>query len=157
MNIIYLGEELTNFNNSIMLLGPSPRIDLTHSWRENALSILEKLNFKGTVIIPEFRNKESYIGKLLDWNILCATSCTLKVFWVPRSLPNYPGYSTNVEFGYFIDKGPILYGRPDNSLETSYLDFMYKSVLNKKPINNLEELLSTAKNLIEEKTNDKIK
>ena len=57
-----------------------------------------------------------------------------------------PAFTTNVEFGYYIHTGKILYGRPDNSKKNKYLDWLYELDTNMKPINNLEELLKESIN-----------
>lgn len=63
------------------------------------------------------------------------------MFWIPRSLPDMFAFTTNVEFGYWLHSGKVIYGRPDNAAKIKYLDWLYKMDYNKVPINNLEELL----------------
>lgn len=63
------------------------------------------------------------------------------MFWIPRSLPDMFAFTTNVEFGYWLHSGKVIYGRPDNAAKIKYLDWLYKEDYNKVPINNLEELL----------------
>ena len=57
-----------------------------------------------------------------------------------------PAFTTNVEFGYWIHSGKIIYGRPDNSRKNGYLDWLYEKDTNKKPYNNIEGLLKEAIN-----------
>ena len=81
-----------------------------------------------------------YIDQTM-WERKALTEATVIMFWIPRSLPNMPAFTTNVEFGYWIHSGKIIYGRPDNAEKIKYLDWLYKEDYNKEPINNLEELL----------------
>ena len=69
------------------------------------------------------------------------TNSTVIMFWIPRSLPDIPAFAVNVEFGYWLHSGKVIYGRPDNAVKIKYLDWLYKMDYNKVPINNLEELL----------------
>ena len=52
-----------------------------------------------------------------------------------------PAFTTNVEFGYWIHTGKVLYGRPDDAKKIKYLDWLYKTDTNKSPYSSLEELL----------------
>lgn len=65
------------------------------------------------------------------------------MFWIPRSLPNMPAFTTNVEYGYWISKNSekVIYGRPDDSEKNRYLDWLYKTETGKMPINDLTMLL----------------
>ena len=52
-----------------------------------------------------------------------------------------PAFTTNVEFGYWLHTGKVLYGRPDEAKKIKYLDWLYKTDMNIEPFNNLEDLL----------------
>ena len=53
-----------------------------------------------------------------------------------------PAFTTNVEFGYWIHTGKVLYGRPDEAKKIKYLDWLYKEDTNNEPFSSLEELLN---------------
>ena len=55
-----------------------------------------------------------------------------------------PAFTTNVEFGYWIHTGKILYGRPDDAKKIKYLDWLYKTDTNNEPYSYLEELLNSS-------------
>jgi hypothetical protein len=55
-----------------------------------------------------------------------------------------PAFTTNVEFGYWLHTGKIIYGRPKEAKKTKYLDWLYKLDYNKKPYSNLENLIKDA-------------
>lgn len=53
-------------------------------------------------------------------------------------------FAINVEFGYWMHTGKIIYGRPDNADKIKYLDWLYELDYGIKPINNIQELLEMA-------------
>ena len=66
------------------------------------------------------------------------------MFWIPRSLPDMPAFTTNVEFGYWLHSNKVIYGRPDDAVKIKYLDWLYELDYNEKPFNNLDDLLEEA-------------
>jgi hypothetical protein len=56
----------------------------------------------------------SYLDQV-EWEYAGLESCTAVAFWVPRQLPTLPGFTTNVEFGRYVDSGRCVYGRPDGA------------------------------------------
>jgi hypothetical protein len=136
-----------HFGQSLFLAGPTPR---SHrpcpSWRPLALSLLQDLGFQGTVCIPEpteFGSLDSYDAQV-EWEWRCLHGCSVIAFWVPRELELLPGFTTNVEFGFYIDKKPVVYGRPEGSPKCHYLDWLYSKVTRKMPFNTLREVLESA-------------
>ncbi len=127
---------------SIFLAGPSPRGDDASDWRKEAINILEKLKFEGIIFIPlpkgEF--KHSYLEQI-EWEQKYIKSCDKIMFWIPRDLDKLPGFTTNVEFGQFIESNKIYYGRPDDSPKNRYLDAIFKMNQGNKEIHNNLELL----------------
>lgn len=69
------------------------------------------------------------------------TSSTVIMFWIPRSLPYMPAFTTNVEFGYWLHSGKVIYGRHNDVSKIKYLDWLYKEDCKKEQIINLDELL----------------
>ena len=146
MIINYSDQKVVKNKKSIFLAGPTPRSINVKTWRKEACAKLEKLGFDGTVYVPEYssyRPLESYDNQV-EWEREALSNASIIVFWIPRSLPDMPAFTTNVEFGYWIHTGKILYGRPDNSEKNKYLDWLYKKDTNNDPYSSLEELLKKA-------------
>ena len=98
------------------------------------------------VYIPEYSTWEAKANydNQANWEREALSSASVIVFWVPREFPDMPAFTTNVEFGYWIHTGKILYGRPNNAEKIKYLDWLYKTDTNNEPYNNLEELLNAS-------------
>ena len=125
--------------------------DLT---KKEACEILERLNFDGVVYVPEYSTwhpKEDYTDQAM-WERMALTEATVIMFWVPRSLPDMAGFTTNVEFGYWLSSKKVIYGRPDYAKKIKYLDWLYELDYNKKPINDLEALLKETIKFTEERS-----
>ena len=58
MKINYSDENVSDNIESIFLAGPTPRDTETISWREEAIRILEHLNYEGLVYVPERKNDD---------------------------------------------------------------------------------------------------
>lgn len=146
MIINYSDQEIIKGKKSIFLAGPTPRKEDIVSWRKEAIKILEENNFDGIVYVPEYSSMKPRSGyeDQVMWEREGLMNSSVIVFWIPRSLPDMPVFTTNVEFGYYIHTGKILYGRPDESIKNRYLDWLYELDYKKKPYNNLEELLKEA-------------
>ena len=143
MIINYSDQDVIKNKKSIFLAGPTPRTNDILSWRIEACKFLEENGFDGVVYVPEYsswRALDNYDNQVY-WEREALTNASVIVFWIPRSLPDMPAFTTNVEFGYWIHSGKILYGRPEESRKNTYLDWLYKLDTNMEPINNLEELL----------------
>ena len=148
MIVNYSDQEVIKGQKSIFLAGPTPREERVKTWRKEACEILEKNGFDGVVYVPEystFRPLENYLNQV-EWEREALSNASIIVFWIPRELKDMPAFTTNVEFGYWIHSGKIIYGRPDNSRKNGYLDWLYEKDTNKKPYNNIEGLLKEAIN-----------
>lgn len=146
MIINYSDQPVRKDNISIFLAGPTPRTKDIISWRGKACNILQEFGFNGIVYVPEYSTHmplEDYIGQVM-WEREALMSATVISFWIPRSLPDMPGFTTNVEFGYYFHTRKVIYGRPDNAKAIKYLDWLYGLDYNEKPYNNLEDLLKNA-------------
>ena len=146
MKINYSDEKIIKNQKSIFLAGPTPREENSISWRKEACEILRKKNFDGVIYVPEYstwKPKENYIDQAM-WEREALESSTVIVFWIPRKLPEMPGFTTNVEFGYWLSSKKVLYGRPDSACKVKYLDWLYELDYKKKPENHLEILLQNA-------------
>mgnify|MGYP003403414459 CR=1 FL=1 len=143
MIINYSDQDVIKNKKSIFLAGPTPRNNSDISWRIDACNKLEELGFDGVVYVPEYSSwkpKTDYVDQAM-WEREALTSSTVIMFWIPRSLPDMPAFTTNVEFGYWIHSGKVIYGRPNDASKIKYLDWLYKEDCKKEPINNLDELL----------------
>lgn len=148
MEINYSDQEVIKGKKSIFLAGPTPRGENVKSWRTDACEILEELGFDGVVYVPEYSSwkpKEDYVDQAM-WERYSLTESTVILFWIPRSLPDMAGFTTNVEFGYWLHSNKVIYGRPDGAPKTKYLDWLYELDYNEKPYNDLKELLEAAVN-----------
>ena len=144
MIINYSDQEVIKKQKSIFLAGPTPRNSNTDSWRRGACKKLEELGFDGVVYVPEYstwKQKSDYVDQAM-WERKALTEATVIMFWIPRSLPDMPAFTTNVEFGYWLHSGKIIYGHPEIAQKVKYLDWLYKTDYNKEPILNLDELLN---------------
>jgi ADP-ribose pyrophosphatase YjhB (NUDIX family) len=147
MNIVYAHEEMPlGFSKSIFLAGPTPRKDDVKSWRDEALTILDKLNYSGVVFVPEPRDgkwSDNY-DKQVEWEQKYRRASDIIVFWVPRDLKTMPAFTTNVEFGEDYDSYKVVYGRPSDAPKNKYLDTLYKQFYKEEPKETLKETLSQA-------------
>lgn len=143
MEVIYAQEEFELASVSIFLAGPVPRSSAVQSWRPRAVEILEGLNFKGQVIVPEGRDGNfhgTYMGQV-EWEYKGLENCSRICIWVPRDMATMPALTTNVEFGRYVGSGRVKYGRPDGAPHTDYLDWLYKKLTNDIPWPDLDNLL----------------
>ena len=150
MRVNFSDEVVLKGKKSIFLAGPTPRGKEIASWRVDAVKKLEELGFDGVVFVPEYSTwipKENYVDQA-NWEREALTEATVILFWIPRSLPDMPGFSTNVEFGYWMHSKKVIYGRPDGAPKTRYLDWLYETDYNEKPFNDLDKLLEYAVEII---------
>lgn len=156
MKINYSDQEVIKGEKSIFLAGPTPRGNETESWRTNACELLEKNGFDGVVYVPEYstwKPKTDYVDQA-EWEREALTNASVIAFWIPRELPDMPAFTTNVEFGYWLHSGKVLYGRPDSASKIKYLDWLYKVDTGLEPVNNINDLLLEAIELSDKLFND---
>ena len=160
MIINYSDQEVIKGKKYIFLAGPTPRGENVISWRTEACKILEKIGFDGVVYVPEYstwKPKEDYVDQAM-WERIALTDATVILFWVPRKLPDMAAFTTNVEFGYWLHSGKVIYGRPNDASKIKYLDWLYKLDYDKNPYENLQSLLEAsvelASNLYDEKSSE---
>lgn len=153
MEIVYTGEDKVLSSKSVFLAGPTPREESVSSWRGEVVSMFEDLGFDGQLYIPEFRNKHYYDEDTgineMEWDQDALESCAVVMFWIPRG-PDMLGLSTNVEFGYMLGKGNIVYGRPNDAIRCEFLDFLYKEKLGKDASCNIEDTVKEVIKFLEE-------
>lgn len=150
MIINYSDEEVLKSDKSIFLAGPTPRGEKTLSWREESCAYLKKQGFDGIVYVPEYSSwkpKEDYVDQAM-WERIALTEATVIMFWIPRCFPDMPAFTTNVEFGYWLQSGKVVYGRPNNASKIKYLDWLYELDYGKKPLSSLEDTLDESIKII---------
>ncbi len=145
MKINYADQKVMVGEAAIFLAGPTIRGQEITAWRIQALAILKKLQYSGIVYIPEYLKRamlddEDFI-KQAEWEREALTAATMIVFWIPRDLDLLPGFTTNVEFGYWLHSGKVIYGRPQEAVKVRYLDWLYFKECNARPFTSLEVLL----------------
>ncbi len=155
MKVNYSDEQVFKDEKSIFLAGPTPRSLEVETWRKDAIKILEKLGFDGIVYVPEreFDDRTFNYDNQVWWEREALHNANAIVFWIPRTIPSMPAFTTNVEFGYWISKnsGKVIYGRPNESEKNRYLDWLYQTETGKQPIDNLTDLLKGAITMANEK------
>lgn len=124
MQVVYATEALPRaVRSSIFLAGPTPRTADVESWRPAALALLAARGYDGTVFVPERRDQgpvASYIDQI-DWELAGLARADCILFWIPRELTQMPGFTTNVEFGYWARSGKCLLGAPPDAPKLKYL------------------------------------
>lgn len=146
MNINFSDEKVVHGDKSIFLAGPTRRNSpFELSWRKNACEILEKLNYDGIVYVPEFKNGNNPMEFLnqTDWEREALFSSDIIIFYIPRKLPDMPGFTTNVEFGYFLalKKDSVMLCCPEGSEKNRYLEWLFhKDKPNDTIYRNLTEI-----------------
>lgn len=124
MQLVYTGEPMPEgFNRSLFLAGPTSRSNEVTSWRPEALRILEANGYDGVVFVPEYHeggprpDYDSQVG----WEHQAINMSDCVMFWVPRDLEKLPAFTTNVEFGWLVKSGKIVFGAPQNAPNMNYL------------------------------------
>lgn len=143
MKTNYSDEPVLKNEKSIFLAGPTPREANVLTWRKEACNKLENMGFDGIVYVPEYstwKPKESYIDQA-NWEREAMTEATVILFWIPRVIDSAPGFTTNVEFGYWLHSHKVTYGRPDNTKKTKYLDWLFREDYKEEPFSFLDDLL----------------
>jgi len=146
MDVVFSDEPLAIRPPSLFLAGPTPRRAGVPSWRPEALAVLDRLGFAGTVLVPERRDWSAQFDyqDQVEWEFAGLEAATALAFWVPRDLKDLPGFTTNVEFGRYVGSGRCFYGRPDGAPHTRYLDWLYHKLTGRRPANTLEGTLKAA-------------
>lgn len=145
----YEDNYLENEKPSMFLAGPTPREKGVKSWRDEAINLLQEMNYDGTVYIPESKTRVPGVEVLpfeetVEWEQVRLNSSSAIVFWIPREIKDMPAFTTNVEFGIYYNKGNAIYGRPRKAPKCKYLDYIYKRDVKEDPCVTLKDTLSKA-------------
>lgn len=131
MKIIYAQEFKELKGKSIFLAGPTPRNNNVKDWRIDVIEELKNKNFVGTIIVPTFEDKidnNFAYEKQIEWELEYLEKSDLILFWIPRNLKTLPGFTTNIEFGFWLGKNPkkIIVGIPEYAEKCDYIIYMCK-------------------------------
>ena len=152
--VVYAMQDFPDsWSKNIFLAGPTPRKENSvPSWRPEAIRILEELGFDGVVFSPEAEDgdwAENYDDQV-NWERAGLNLADIIVFWVPRDLDTMPAFTTNVEYGRWLESNKTVLGHPEDAPKTRYLDTELKEWTNSKetPFLYLRETLQEAVNRI---------
>jgi calcineurin-like phosphoesterase family protein len=147
-------ESLDNCKDIVYLAGPTHRITdnqnkLIPSYRDEIIDIFKKLDFKGTLVIPEWINNKkpsdwSY-NKQVNWEKSAMYQASKIMFWIPRNLDTLPAFTTNIEFGEWLNSGKIIVGSPVDAVKNDYLKARCKQL----DINWYSDLFDICKDTID--------
>ena len=142
MDVVYSGDSYDSLKKSIFLAGPTPRSKDVLSWRNEAIKLFLDNGFDGTLVIPEREDKPYYEEENnydeIKWDLKALTDCDVVMMWIPRNC-DMLGLSSNVEFGYLLNKGNMIYGRPNEAFRCELLDYLYKEKLGREYTDSLEK------------------
>lgn len=147
--ILRPGQEITKLKWTVYLAGPCARTKEQTRWQEQAIEILNKYATDIVIVDPtNLETNDTLEGfdwnKENEWEHETMWRADKIIFWVPRDLKEMPGWTTNIEFGYWIGSFPqkVFYGRPKDAPKTEYLDWLFKKQKPKENIyDSLEELI----------------
>lgn len=149
LNVIYAGEAMPKqITKSIFLAGPTPRSNDIKSWRNEAIELLKRNNYDGTVFIPEPRNGNKYPNYInqIEWEQQMLDACDCILFWIPREKKeNFEmiGLTTNIEWGKYQSSAKVVVGFPDNAESVRYIQYECDK-LGIKVNNTLEDTIKDA-------------
>lgn len=130
MKVYFANQQLPSLTTTqIFLAGPTPRRADVKSWRPEALEILNELGFRGIVYVPEQSDWMPRCGDYehqVQWEMDALTRAGVIVFWIPRNLEIMPAFTTNVEFGWWMNSGKIVLGAPKDAPKMSFLQWHAK-------------------------------
>lgn len=140
---------------SIFLAGPTARNAYSGTkWRWDARQYLNDRD-EIVLFVPEPTDlSDGYCDDLtkwwpkfedqVDWELHHLQIADVIMFWIPREFPDYPGLTTNVEFGAWYRDSKTVYGRPNWSVKNEYLDRIWSIDRSTPVISDLEILCECA-------------
>lgn len=119
--------ELFQQCETIFLAGPAYRGQKEEPcWRDEIIEYSR--NWKNLILIsPEPKgghiDEDAYYLNQMNWELKSMGQADVILFWVPRDLEKLPGFTTNVEFGFWAAKNPrkVSFGCPPGAPKTEYL------------------------------------
>jgi nucleoside 2-deoxyribosyltransferase len=145
VKLVYALEPIPYGNPMIFLAGPTPRSNEVKSWRPEMISWIEKYAKHDVphvaVLVPEDRSGTFHgnYDHQTEWEYLALSSCDAILFWVPRDVAGgMPGFTTNVEFGFWLREKPVILGFPEGAEKMTYLTWLYSKVTRKTPCHRMD-------------------
>lgn len=137
---------------TIFLAGCSIRDLEDQSWRPEAIELFRRFGFDGTLFAPEmksggFGDNWVYVVEWEDWHLNRA-DCIL--FWIPRDLKTFFGFTTNVEWGRWERSGKVVLGSPPGAKKMGYIRY-YAKKLGIPTSDTLEETVKSAVEMVEKR------
>lgn len=131
MEINFSNEPIKISEKSIFLAGPTLRGEpYDKSWRKTACEFLEKMGFDGLVYVPEFPTgvMKPDLTEQAEWEREGLMNASVILFYIPRKLPELPGFTTNVEFGMYLARRPEVCELciPEGAKKVKYLEWLWK-------------------------------
>lgn len=130
MQVVYAKQQFPEvWSSAIFLAGPTPRSEKIGSWRPDAIRMLVEAGYDGVVLVPEPEDGEwgsgpdAYVDQV-EWERAGLELADVIVFWIPRSMPDMPALTTNVEFGRYVTSGKTVLGAPDSASSIRYLEVL---------------------------------
>lgn len=111
----------------LFLAGPCPRGTTEQTqwqgqWHAQAVEILNRYGYNITVCIPLPYETDKDFEDGVRWEDACMNRADAILFWVPRDLEKLPGFTTNVEFGEYMDSGKVVLAYPEGAPKMRYLE-----------------------------------
>lgn len=147
MKIYTPKNSVNNFEGpGLFLAGPTPRSVAVPSWRLEAIKYLNLLGYAGVLFIPEPFAAD--YDKQIAWEEAALTAAKVICFWIPRNLDNMPGFTTNIEFGTWMQSGKVVLGAPKDAPKMSYLRY-YAKKYQMPQADSLQQTLAIALKMME--------
>ena len=131
MRIVYARQPVPDsFSRAIFLAGPTPRTPEVPSWRPRALELLAARGYDGVVFVPEDADgsRRFDYSDQVGWETEGLELADVIVFWIPRELDTLPGFTTNVEWGMWLNSGKCVLGAPADAPKLRFLRRQHHSV-----------------------------
>jgi hypothetical protein len=116
-------------DGSIFLAGPVERVadgaePTLPRWRDTAHELLHHYRELLVVFNPEWRVRPPgwTYEKQVAWEITAMARADAILCWIPRHLPQLPGFTTNVEVGEWLRSNKLFVGAPPNTPHTRYIE-----------------------------------
>lgn len=127
MKVIYSLQEIDPSKPSIFLGGCTIRLKDKQnkiSWREQAITYFKDMDIQ--IIYPEFENdimpSDWTYSRQVSWETKMLKQATYILFWIPRNINDKMyGFTTNIEFGEYLNSNKIFVGSPINADNNDYL------------------------------------
>lgn len=116
----YTHKEFPALSDAVFLAGPCPREDYEDDWRNEAIDILNKIGFTGDIINPTNPEYDNDLKKQTLWEYKGLHLASHILFWIPRD-KNHPAFTTNIEFGEWMNQPNVVVGFPPESERNEYI------------------------------------